>query len=256
MSCLPLRATAALLLAACACAARADEAPPPFVYGYVQLMSEYIGRGLSQSVGQVSSQAEVDVNPGAGLYGNLSAVHIGWIDKIYAGASVHVEVDGVLGWREFFAHDGEVKFGLLQLQFPGSYPRGTKRPDTTEGFAYVRWKGVSARLNYDLTDSFGTADSRGAWYLDTNANAPLGDDWTVGAHLGRKQSRGHDPVTGASNADRFSYADYKLSLTRLFPHAYSASLQYSWTTADPNIYTLAGYRVGGNILALVLEKDF
>jgi len=250
------------LLAACgalsALPARAQDAgsEPHFIYGYAQLMTEYIGRGLSQSVGQVSSQVEVDVNPGAGLYGNVSAVHIGWIDKIYPGASVHVEVDGVLGWREYFAHDGEFKAGVLQLQFPGSYPAHSKKPDTTEVFGYVRWKGVSARLNYDVTDSFGTPDSRGAWYLDTNAVLALGTQWSAGAHIGRKQSRGHDPLSGASNAQRFSYTDYKLSLARLFEHGYSITLQYSWTTADPAIYTLNNYRVGGNILSAVLEKDF
>jgi len=235
-------------------AARADE--PNFVYGYAQLMSEYIGRGLSQSVGQVSTQVEVDANPGSGLYGNISAVHIGWVDKVYPGASVHVEVDGVLGWREYFLHDGEMKFGVLQLQFPGHYPARTKKPDTTEVFGYVRWKGVSTRLNYDVTDSFGTKDSRGAWYLDNNANLPLNDEWSIGAHVGRKQSRGHDPVSGASNARRFSYTDYRLSGTRYFAHGYNVTLQYSWTTADPAIYTLDGYRVGGNILSVVLEKDF
>ena len=247
----------AALCAACAMTARADEAPPPnFFYGYAQLMSEYIGRGLSQSVGQVSTQVEVDANPGEGLYGNLSAVHIGWIDKLYRGASVHVEVDGVLGWREYLARDGELKLGLLQMQFPGRYPARTKRPDTTEAFGYVRWKGVSARLNYDLTDSFGTADSRGAWYFDSNASLPLGKDWIAGAHVGRKQSAGHDPITGASNARRLSYNDYRLSLARLFAHGYSVTLQYTWTTADPDIYTLDGYRVGGNIVSTVLEKDF
>ena len=249
-----------MLVLAIACAlgaARAARAAEPnFVYGYAQLMSEYIGRGLSQSVGQVSAQVEVDVNPGDGLYGNLSAVHIGWIDKVYPGASVHVEVDGVLGWREYFAHDGEAKFGVLQLQFPGSYPAHAKKPDTTEVFGYLRWKGMSTRLNYDVTDSFGTPDSRGAWYLDNNASVALSDDWSVGAHIGRKQSRGHDPVSGASNARRFSYTDYRLALTRQFAHNCSATLQYSWTTADPAIYTLNDYRVGGNILSVVLEKDF
>jgi uncharacterized protein (TIGR02001 family) len=251
---LPVLIILAHVLPNAALAQQAGE--PNFFYGYAQLMSEYIGRGLSQSVGQVSTQVEVDANPGDGLYGNLSAVHIGWIDKIYSGASVHVEVDGVLGWREYFAHDGELKFGVLQLQFPGSYAAHAKKPDTTEVFGYVRWKGASARLNYDVTDSFGTADSKGAWYLDTNAVLPLGTEWSAGAHIGRKQSRGHDPLSGASNAQRFSYTDYKLSLARLFEHGYSVTLQYTWTTADPAIYTLNGYRVGGHILSAVLEKDF
>lgn len=245
--------------ALCVAHARAQGAEPHLFYGYAQLMTNYIGRGLSQSVGQPSAQVEVDVNPGDGLYGNLSAVHIGWIDKVYPGDSVHVEVDGVLGWREFFAHDGEFKAGVLQLQFPGHYVRQSppvRRPDTTEVFGYVRWKGVSARLNVDVTDSFATPDSRGSWYLDTNAILPLGAQWSVAAHVGRKHSRGNDPVSGASNAQRFSYTDYKLSGARLFEHGYSITLQYSWTTADPAIYTLDDYRVGGHILSAVLEKDF
>jgi len=235
------------------------EGDAPFVYGYVQLMSNYIGRGLSQSVGKPSVQAEIDVNPGSGLYGNLSAVHIGWVDKLYPGDSVHYEVDGVLGYRWLVGSDVEFKAGVLELDFPGRYVLQTppaKRPDTTEVFGYARWKGLSARLNLDVTDSFGTPDSGGAWYLDTNAVLPLGTEWSAAAHLGRKQSRGSDPVTGASNAKRFSYTDYKLSIARLFPQGCSLTLAYSWTTADPAIYTLDGYRVGGNIVSMVLEKDF
>jgi uncharacterized protein (TIGR02001 family) len=242
---------------ACGAPAFADE--PNLFYGYVQLMNNYIGRGLSQSVGRPSWQAEIDVNPGSGFYGNLSAVHIGWIDKIYPTDSVHTEVDGVLGYRELFGRGGEFRAGVLQLQFPGHYRLQSppvSRPDTTEVFAFIGWNGISARLNYDVTDSFGTPDSRGSWYLDTNASHALGERWVVGVHVGRRQSRGHDPVTGASNAARFSYTDYKGSLTRLFEHGYSITLMHTWTTADPVIYTLDGYRVGGHHTSVVLEKDF
>jgi len=246
----------------CACLApialaRADE--PNLFYGYVQLMNNYIGRGLSQSVGDPSWQAEIDANPGSGLYGNLSAVHIGWIDKIHPGDSVHTEVDGVLGWRELFGHGGEFKAGVLQLQFPGRYRLQSppaSRPDTTEVFAYIGWNGVSARLNYDVTDSFGTPDSRGSWYLDTNATHALNDEWSLGAHVGRRQSRGHDPASGASNAAQFSYTDYKASITRFFPHGFNVTLMHTWTTADPAIYTLNRYFVGGHHTSVVLEKDF
>ncbi|GAA0706639.1 TorF family putative porin [Dokdonella soli] len=238
--------------------AHADEAPNLF-YGYVQLMNNYIGRGLSQSVGKPSLQAEIDVNPGSGLYGNLSAVHIGWIDKVYPGDSVHIEVDGVIGWREKFGRSGEMKFGVLQMQFPGRYKLQSppvQRPDTTEVFGYIGWNGVSARLNYDVTDSFATPDSRGSWYLDTNANWPFADSWNLGAHLGRRQSRGRNPLTGADNAKQFSYTDYKLSIARGFGLGTSLTLAYSWTTADPAIYTLNGYNVGGRHVSVVLEKDF
>jgi uncharacterized protein (TIGR02001 family) len=248
---------AAVVIALPALPAYADT--PNLVYGYVQLMSNYIGRGLSQSVGNPSWQAEVDVNPGSGFYANLSAVHIGWIDKIYAGDSVHTEVDGVLGYRQLFGQGGEFKTGVLQLQFPGRYRLQSppvQRPDTTEVFAFLGWKGLSARINYDATDSFGTRDSRGSWYLDTNASRALSSDWALGAHVGRRQSRGHDPLTGASNAARFSYTDYKLSVTRYFDYGFNLTLMHTWTTADPAIYTLDGYFVGGHHTSVVLEKDF
>jgi len=245
---------AAAVCFTCMMPARADE--PNLFYGYAQLMNNYIGRGLSQSVGKPSWQAEVDVNPGSGLYANLSAVHIGWVNKVFPGASAQTEVDGVVGYRQLIGRDWEVKGGVLQLQFPGSYLPHTKHPDTTEVFGYVRWKSVSARLNIDVTDSFGTPDTKGAWYLDTNASHPLNDAWVVGAHIGRKQSRGHDPVTGTSNAAQFSYTDYKAAVTRLFAHGWNLTLMHTWTTAPPAIYTIDDYFVGGHHTSLVLEKDF
>lgn len=242
-------------IAAACLPARADEAPP-MVYGYVQLMNNYIGRGLSQSVGEPSVQAELDVNPGEGVYGNVSAVRIGWIDRITPGNRVHYEVDGVLGYRWLFGGAGEVRAGILQLQFPGHYVTGARKPDTTEVFAFIGWHGLNARLNYDLTDSFGTPDSRGSWYLDTNANWAVAPRWNLAAHVGRRHSQGTDPLTGASNGRLFSYADYKLSVARSFAHATSLTLAWSWTTADPAAYTLDGYDVGGRHVSVVLEKDF
>ena len=116
----------------------ADE--PNLFYGYLQLMNNYIGRGLSQSIGKPSWQAEIDANPGSGFYGNLSAVHIGWIDKIHPTDSVHTEIDGVLGYRVLFGQGAEFKAGVLQLQFPGRYRLQSppvSRPDTTEVFAFI-----------------------------------------------------------------------------------------------------------------------
>ncbi|HEY6941455.1 TorF family putative porin [Dokdonella sp.] len=233
----------------------ADEAPP-FVYGYVQIMDNYIGRGLSQSVGDPSVQAEIDFNPGAGVYGNLSAVRIRWVDRVTPGNHVPFEVDGVLGYRWLFDRDGEIRAGILQMQFPGRYIAHARRPDTTEVFAFIGWHGLNARLNYDVTESFGTPGSRGSWYLDTNANWRPASDWNLAAHVGRRHSNGEDPSTGASNGRRLSYTDYKLSATRSFAHATSVTVAWSRTTADPAYYTLDGYRVGGRHVSVVLEKDF
>ncbi|HEX6928975.1 MAG TPA: TorF family putative porin [Gammaproteobacteria bacterium] len=242
---------AGVFLAAPARAARSSE----MLTGYVSLLSNYVGRGLAQSVGNPSLQAELNVNPSDGLYGGASASSINWIDQLYPGSSVSVEVDGWLGYRKSFANDWTFKGGVLRLQFPGEYAAQTVRPDTTEVFAFIGWRSASARLNYAVTDAFGTPDSRGSWYLDIAASMPLGETWNAGVHVGRKQSRGTDPGTGLAN-DRSSYTDYKLSLAHGFSHGTSISLAYTWTNADSSLYTLNGYNVAGHHVWVALQKDF
>lgn len=248
---LPTCLLAGLLASACA---RADTAQPLF-YGYAQLMNNYVSRGLSQSVGEASAQAEIDINAGAGPYLNLGAVRLGWVDKLYPGDSVHVEVDGVAGYRVLFA-DGQAKFGVLRIQLPGHYAASVPLLNTTEVFGYVAWKEVSARLNVSVTDAFATPNSRGAWYLDLNATHPLGDGWSALAHYGRRQSRGINPVNGDDNAKLFSYNDYKLGIARDFGHGWSLTAFYSYADTDPKIFTLDNYNVGGGHVSAVLEKDF
>lgn len=231
--------------------------PDPFA-GYVQFMSNYIGRGLAQSVGNPSVQGEFDYYSPSGFYTNLDGTSINWIDQAYPGDSVSIEVDGILGYRQAFARDGLWKAGVLRLQFPGRYvPQSppTDQPNTTEVFGYISWKGLSARLNYSVTNAFATPDSRGSLYADLSATQPLSAGWSLGAHLGRKQSRGTNPVTGLGNA-RFSYTDYKLSISRAFGGNLSLTLAWTWTNANPSLYTLNGYNVGGHHFAITLEKDF
>ncbi|HET7921431.1 MAG TPA: TorF family putative porin, partial [Gammaproteobacteria bacterium] len=211
-------ATFALACAvACAAPARAETAPALFT-GYVAFMSNYIGRGLAQSVGQPSVQAELDYNnSGGGFYAGLDGTSINWIDQVYPGDSVAVELDGYAGYRKL-AGDWTFKAGVLRLQFPGRYVAQSPpaaRPDTTELFASAAWRNLSAKLNYSVTDAFGTPDSRGSWYLDLAAELPIAGHWRVGAHLGRKQSRGTNPATGVPNS-RSSYTDYRLAATYLF----------------------------------------
>ncbi|MGB9430277.1 MAG: TorF family putative porin [Gammaproteobacteria bacterium] len=231
---------------------------PPTVTGYVAFMSNYIGRGLSQSVGQPSVQAELDYNnTDAGFYAGVDGTSINWIDQVYPGDSVSLEVDGYVGYR-WLTGDWTYKGGLLRMQFPGRYtPQNppVAQPNTTEAFGFVGWHGLSAKLNYAITNSFATPDSRGSWYLDLSAAEPLDENWTASAHLGRRQSRGTNPLIGMPNSSS-SYTDYKLSLSRAFPDNLSLTLAWTWTNANPALYTLNGYDLGGHHLAITLEKDF
>ena len=234
--------------------ARADNV----ISGDLQYMTNYIGRGLAQSVGQPSVSGELDFGRGDGVYAGVDITGINWIDQLYPGDSVSVEVDGWAGYRVSFARDWSAKAGVLRLQFPGRYVEQSPpvaRPDTTEAFAYLGWKTLSVQLNYSLTESFGTPDSKGSWYLDVSANQPLSRDWHLIAHLGRKHENGTDPVSGLSHRLN-DYTDYKFGIRYELSQDLLLTLAHSWTNADPGRYTLNGYDVGGHHTWLLLEKDF
>lgn len=248
--------TGVLLAVACAGNAYADI--PETITGDVQLMSNYVGRGLAQSVGQPSVSAELDYAPRDGLYGGIQATSINWVDQLYPGDSVSVEVDSWAGYRWHFRSDWTAKLGILRLQFPGRYVAHSPpvaEPHSTEAFGYAGWRNLSAQFNYSLSESFGTPDSRGSWYLDLALSQSLGDRLGLKMHLGRKHETGADPVSGELHRLN-DYTDYKLALVWHLPEAFDLTLAHSWTNADPGRYTLNGYNVGGHHTWLMLERDF
>jgi len=113
----------------------------------------------------------------------------------------------------------------------------TDQPNTTEVFGYISWKGLSARLNYTVTNAYATPDSRGSLYADLSATQPLRGGWSLGAHLGRREVRGMDTVTGEANS-RLDYTDYKLSVAYAFRPDLNLTLAWTWTNANPSLYTL------------------
>jgi uncharacterized protein (TIGR02001 family) len=252
------RILTAFLFAACALgtAARADDAE--LIGGNVQFMTNYVGRGLAQSLGNPSVEGEIDVNTGDGWYGGVDGNSINWIDKLYPGDDVGVEIDAWAGYRMHFAGDWRYKLGFLRLQFPGNYAPQTpptEEPNTTEAFGYLSWKTYSVQVNYSVTESFGTPDTKGSLYIDLSGSQPLGNGFTLGEHLGRNQKTGHDPVTGQSHR-RNDYTDYKVHLDYVLGDGLTLTLAHTWTNADLSIYTLGGYAVGGHHTWLLIEKDF
>ena len=222
--------------------------------GYVALMSNYVGRGLSQSVGNPSVQVEVNYYASSGWYAGLDVTTINWVEKVYPGSNGRLELDAYAGYR-WIRGDWTLKGYAMRLEFPGHYPSGTKRPDTNELVGFAGWRGLSAKLNYSVSDAFGTPDSRGSWYLDLGAGKALGEKWYAAAHAARKQPRGRNPQTGVPN-DINAYNAYKVGLTRSLPHDFAVSFEQTWTTARPELYTLNGYRVAGSHFAVVLLKSW
>ena len=233
-------------------------APVSLFSGDVQVRTNFVARGISQSQGQPSVQGEIDVNSGDGVYGGIDGNSINWINQLFPGDNVSLEVDGWLGYRKHFASGWVTKVGFLRIQFPGHYvlqSPSTDQPNSTEAFGSVAWNGLSAQLSYAVTNYVGTPDSKGTVYLSVSASQPVDESWMLGAHLGRVTEAGHDPVTGQSNS-RFDYTDYKLSIACDLGFGISLTLAHTWTNADPNIYILNGYAVAGHHTWLVLEEDF
>jgi len=217
-----------------------------------------VARGISQSQGQPSVQGEIDYNSGEGVYGGVDGNSINWVDQLYPGDSVSLQLDGWLGYRKHFGSDWTTKAGFLRTQFPGRYVLQSPpadQPNTTEAFGSVAWNGLSAQLSYAVTDFVGIPDSEGSTYLSVAASRPVSESWTFGAHLGRETAAGHDPITGQSNSI-FNYTDYKLFVVCDLGSGFSLTLAHTWTNANLNIYTINGYALGGHHTWLLMEKGF
>lgn len=226
--------------------------------GDVQFRSNFVARGISQSQGQPSLQAELDVNPGDGVYGGIDGDSINWIDRLYPGDSVDTELDAWLGYRKHLGAGWATKAGLVRIQFPGRYAQQSPpadQPNSTEAFGSIAWKGLSAELSYAVTDYVNTPGSRGTLYLNVSASQKLAGTWTLGAAVGRVREAGHGPASGIPNS-RFDYTDYKLTVACELGSGISLTLAHTWTNADLAIYTLDGYAVAGHHSWLSLEKTF
>lgn len=233
-------------------------APDSLIGGDVEFRSDFVARGISQSQGQPSVQGEIDFNPGDGFYGGLDGNSINWIDQAHPGDSVDLDADAWLGYRQRLGSAWTTKLGFVRIQFPGHYVQQSPpvdQPNATEAYAYLAWKGLSAQLNYAVTNYVSTPDSKGTMYLSVAASEPIGGAWTLGAGLGHARHTGHDPVSGQPNS-RFDVTDYKLTIACDLGSGISLTLAHTWTNGDPNIYVINGYPIGGHHTWLSLEKDF
>lgn len=234
----------------------AEDSTLPFS-GSVKLMSNYVGRGLSQSVGRPSVAGELKYEPDAGLCAEIDGYSINVLDELYPGDSASLLLEAGVAYRLTTTGGARWQGGVQRVQFPGRYvaqPAPMEEPNTTEAVVQVSQAGLSAKLDYALTDYYGTPGSKGSGYLDLAAALRLDDSWALGAHLGRKQLSGTDSWGGLPNS-RKDYTDYKLSLSHAFGARTSLTLAYTWTNANPALYTVHGYNVAGNQIWLVFEKE-
>jgi uncharacterized protein (TIGR02001 family) len=253
---LPLLATMAAHLAAQSPApqpAPAAPPPPPAILGFAltgsaTLGSQYIFRGLTQTDGKPTVQAEMDLVHPSGFYLSTSLSNISWFTDQNAGVasartglgspaavgapylpgkvnSAGVELDLFGGYKWGFAKDWTLDVGLYRYLYPGTYDNlgAYRNPATTEAYLGLSYAWASLKYSQVISaNTFGVNNSGGTSYADLTLAIPLGDSgWTVLAHGGRttywtKANPGYffngSYVTGDNSL--FSYSDFKLGIAK------------------------------------------
>ncbi len=221
--------------------------------GGAALTSDYVFRGVSQTNGDPALQGGIEYAHDGGFYIGTWGSSISWLSDIPGDISSSLELDGYLGYRgkvnDVFSYD----VGALTYCYPGDFPAGFSRADTTEIYAGatatpVESLALGLKYSYAVTELFGYAGSKGSGYLDASANWTFSPGWTLNTHYGKQWIE--------DNA-AFEYADWKLGVTKAFDNGFSIAAAYTGTDADDALYTNAfGNKVADDAIALTLTKAF
>jgi uncharacterized protein (TIGR02001 family) len=246
-------------------------APTPAVTGNLSLVSDYRFRGIAQSWGMPAVQGGIDYTHASGFYlGN-------WNSSVSSnsynnGASLEVDLYG--GYRFEPVKDWTVDVGVLNYVYPGARLNGApasptgKKYDNTELYVGLTQGPFNAKLSFAVTDYFGLnsstsgyaywnslparGDSKGSTYLDLNYSADLGNQLTLGLHMG---------YTSVRNYGELSYADYRLSLAKEMG-GFNLGLALVGTNADSTFYQVGNsawaepQKVGKTTAVLSIGKTF
>jgi uncharacterized protein (TIGR02001 family) len=239
-------------------AAPADAKPaePPYTLtGNLGFYSQYIFRGLTQTDAKPAVQGGFDYAHESGFYLGTWASNISWLnDGGLCNHGCSLEWDFYGGWKHTWNEDWGLDIGVLQYYYPGSYNPGVKNPDTTEIYIAGSWKWLSLKFSDSVASgTFGTPNSRGAWYLDLTAAYPINDQWTLIGHVGRQEYPGNN--NGVSNSV-LNYTDWKAGVSWTFAPGWTLGGYWTDTNANSSVYTLAGRNIGKSTGTAFIQKTF
>ncbi len=194
--------------------ARADDAPATTVTGNLELTSDYVFRGLTQSWGKPAVQGGVDLAPASGFAVGTWMSSIS--DRSFPGGSVEWDVYASYGRQ--INDDWSWRAGLYGYVYPGANLDHAGLPsrslNTGEANVALSWKLWTLKYNYALTDYFGVDreqgyrdNSRGTSYLMLEGAWPLDAQWSLTLHLGYTHYSTRLAVPNADGARNPDYAD-------------------------------------------------
>ena len=228
----------------------AAPASPHTISYNVGLYSQYIFRGLTQTGENAALQGGVDYTHSSGFYLGSWGSNISWLEDAGAYKNSSLELDVYGGFKKELGETGIVyDLGLLQYIYPGNNRSGFVNANTTEVYGALGWKWVTAKYSYALTNAFGTADSKGADYIELNGAVPILDTGlTAIAHIGRQKFK--------DATDDADYTDWKIGLTKSWTNGINVGGYYTDTDADKNFYRLAGEFIGKEQVTVFVQKTF
>jgi uncharacterized protein (TIGR02001 family) len=201
----------------------------------VGIFSQYVFRGISQTNEKPAIQGGFDVAHKSGFYAGTWASNISWISDGLPDASVSMEWDFYGGYKFALPSDFSGDVGVLQYYYPGSYPAGATKADTTELYASLGWKFLSVKYSYVVGDkTFGFPDSRGSDYIEGNISYDVIDK--VNDVIGKVTLIGHVGHQRYKNAGDFSYTDWKGGV-QADVSGFNVGVYVTGTDADSALYT-------------------
>ena len=255
---------AAAALAATLAGSALAQTPPPAAApapepdwtftGNVGLYSQYVFRGISQTNEKPALQGGFDIGHKSGFYAGTWASNISWLSDGNPDVSASLEWDFYGGYKWTLPADFVLDLGVLYYWYPGTYPSGYIKPNTTELYAALTWKWITGKYSYSVDDTFGFANSSGSDYWELNASYDVVEKVndvigkvTIFGHLGKQKFR---------NNGFYDYGDWKVGAsTELW--GVTVGIFGTGTDAEAAAYTNRfGKNTANNQFVAYVQKTF
>jgi uncharacterized protein (TIGR02001 family) len=213
----------------------APAAEPDFTFtGNVGLFSQYVFRGISQTNEKPAVQGGFDLGHKSGFYVGTWASNVSWLSDGNPDVSASVEWDFYGGFKLPLPMDFSADFGVLYYWYPGTYPEGYTKPNTTELYAALTWKWFTAKYSYAVSDTFGFPESDGSDYWELNATYDIVEK--VNDAIGKVTIFGHVGKQKFKNNGFYDYGDWKVGIST---EVYGVTLGIfgTGTDAESSAYT-------------------
>lgn len=247
-------------------AAPAAPASPHTITGNVGLYSQYIFRGLTQTNRKPALQGGFDYSHSSGLYVGTWASNISWLKENFStpgNITGQYDSGGSLEWDfyggfkgNFGKSDFTYDAGILYYWYPGTvkgpalcvFGANTPCPkaNTTELYAAFGWKWIVVKYSHSVDKkTFGVPNSRGTYYLEVNADVPIGETGlTANLHWGTQKYKGQIAGAAFSNDTILSYNDWRIGLSYSLPKDFTIGAFYS-DTGSANVLGYGSTAQGG-----------